>query len=156
MLRSDTDDVGRARHKAGPIPYDQHPCHRDDRFLPAAARMPYPGELRKEHRIFGYGHPGVLDEGRADEPGTHARDAPLVLRLSRRVFAARESHETGNLLSTRETGEILPQFEDEPEGGEPADARETAGDGKGLAIAFLVAELSEGCPQGKLMSPQFL
>ena len=57
ILRSDTDHVGRARHKAGPIPYDQHPCHRDDRFLPAAARMPYPGELRKEHRILGYGHP---------------------------------------------------------------------------------------------------
>ena len=57
ILRSDTDHVGRARHKAGPIPYDQHPCHRDDRFLPAAARMPYPGELRKEHRILADGHP---------------------------------------------------------------------------------------------------
>ena len=45
ILCSDTDDVGRARHKAGPIPYDQHPCHRDNRFFPAAARMPYPREF---------------------------------------------------------------------------------------------------------------
>ena len=51
ILRSDTDHVGRARHKAGPIPYDKHPCHRDNRFFPAAARMPYPRELRKEDRI---------------------------------------------------------------------------------------------------------
>jgi len=56
-LSSDTDHVGRARHKAGPIPYDQHPCHRNDCFLFAAARMPYPRELRKEHRVLGYGHP---------------------------------------------------------------------------------------------------
>ena len=103
--------------------------------------MPYSRELRKEDRILADRHPRVLDEGRPDEPWTHAGDASLLYPLSRGIFAAREP-QTGDLFSTREPGEILPKFEDEPDGGEPADPRETPGDRKGSVVAFLPAELA--------------
>src|SRR5271157_2140927 len=154
ILRGDADHVRCAGDKARSQPYDQHPRHRDDRLLPVAARMPHPLELPKEYRILADRRPRVLDEGSPDEPRAHAGDVPPVYGLSCRVFATGEAHKTRDLFPARKPGEILPQFEDKTNGGEPADPREAPGDGIGLVVALLFAELLERSSEGNLVGPE--
>jgi hypothetical protein len=57
ILRRDADHIGCSRDNACSEPNDHYPRHRDNRFFPAAARMPHTREFGKEDGILTDGSP---------------------------------------------------------------------------------------------------
>ena len=139
-----------------PKTYYQHPGHCYNSFFLTACSSPYSHELSEEDRILADCYPQVLNEGSPDEPRPHTGDAPFPRCFTGGVLTLCQPHKAGYFLSACETGQILSQFQHQPDGGKPPDPRSAPGYLEGFSVPLLTAELTEGCPECCLMDPKLL